>query len=114
METPQNKPQRTCTWLPILGGVVGGMIVLCLLAEHEPAVFCRLTAWMFNEEPPVKMIEPRSAHSTLFMLTLAAIGGSIGVLFSAWRKRTAFLFLSAILGVIAVFSVLGGYLERFW
>jgi len=41
------------------------------------------------------------------MLTLAAVGGSIGILFSRWPKRTAFLFLLAILVVIAVFAALG-------
>lgn len=60
------------------------------------------------------MIEPRTVHFTLFMLTLAAVGGSIGVLFSEWRKRTAFLFLLAILTVIAIFSALGAYLEPVW
>ena len=90
------------------------MIALCLLAKHEPPVFYRLTAWTINETPPVKMIEPRSVHFTLFMLTLAAVGGSIGVLFSQWRRRTAILFLLAILVVIAVFAALGTYLEPVW
>ena len=57
---------------------------------------------MFNEAPPAKIIEPRSIHSMLFGLTLIAVGGSIGVLFSRWRKRTAFSFLLAILAVFAV------------
>jgi len=108
------QPHKRCTWLPILGGVLCGMIALCLLAKHEPPVFYRLTAWTINETPPVKMIEPRSVHFTLFMLTLAAVGGSIGVLFSQWRRRTAILFLLAILVVIAVFAALGTYLEPVW
>jgi hypothetical protein len=90
------------------------MIALCLLANHEPPVFFCLTAWTINETPPVKMIEPRSVHFTLFMLTLAAIGGSIGVLFSEWRKRTGFLFLLTILVAIAVFNALGNCLEPVW
>jgi hypothetical protein len=90
------------------------MIALCVLARHEPPVFCRLTAWTINEPPPAKMIEPRSVHFTLFMLTLAAVGGAIGVLFSEWRKGTGFLFLLAILVVIAIFSSLGTYLEPAW
>jgi hypothetical protein len=106
------QPHKARTWFPILLGVVCGMIALCLLSEHEPTVFYRLTAWMFDETPPVKRIEPRTVHFTLFMLTLAAIGGSIGVLFSRWRKRTAFLFLLATLVVIAVFAALGDYLDR--
>ena len=59
----------------------------------------------------MKLVEPDSVHFTLFMLTVVAVGGSIGVLFSQWRKRTAFLFLLATLAVIAAFSVLGNYLE---
>ena len=90
------------------------MIALCLLSTHEPPFFYHLTAWAINETPPVKIIEPRSVHFTLFMLTLAAVGGSIGVLFSQWRKRTAILFLLAILVVIAVFAALGTYLEPVW
>jgi len=108
------QPHKRCTWLPILGGVLCGMIALCLLSTHEPPFFYRLTAWAINEAPPAKMIEPRTVHFTLFMLTLAAAGGSIGVLFSEWRKRTAFLFLLAILVVIAAFSALGAYLEPMW
>jgi hypothetical protein len=111
---PCVQPHKRCTWLPILGGVLCGMIVLCLFAKNEPSVFSRLTAWAINEAPPVKIIEPRTVHFTLFMLTLAAIGGSIGVLYSEWRKRTAFLFLLAILVVIAVFNALGSYLEPMW
>ena len=105
------RPQKRRTWLPILGGVLCGMIALCLLGRNEPPVFYHVTAWAINETPPVKMIEPRSVHFTLFMLTLAAIGGSIGVLCSQWRKRTAFLFLLAILAIIAGFAALGSYLE---
>jgi hypothetical protein len=108
------KSHRRCTWLPILGGVLCGMIVLCLLAKHEPPIFYRLTAWTINETPPVKMIEPRSVHFTLFMLTLAAVGGSVGVLFSEWRKGTAFLFLLVVLVAIAVFDALGACLEPLW
>jgi len=70
------QPHKRCTWLPVLGGVLCGMIALCLLSTHEPSFFYRLTAWAINETPPVKMIEPRTVHFTLFMLTLAAVGGS--------------------------------------
>lgn len=112
MATAQKNTQTRRTWLPILLGVVCGMFTLCLLAEHEPSAFWRLTGWMFNEEPPAKKIEPRTVHFTLFMLTLAATGGSIGVLFSRC-KRTAFLFLLTILVIIAVFSVLGNCLDNF-
>jgi hypothetical protein len=90
------------------------MIALWLLSTHEPPFFYQLTARVFNEAPPVKIIEPRSVHFTLFMLTLAAIGGSIGILFSQRRKRTAILFLLATLAVIAVFSAVGNWLEPAW
>jgi hypothetical protein len=102
------------TWFPILLGVLCGMIALSVLAKHEPAVFWHFTAWMLNEAPPVKLIEPRSVHFTLFMLTLAATGGFIGVAFSRWRKGIAFLFLLAILSVITLFATLGESLESVW
>jgi hypothetical protein len=108
------QPQKGRTWFPILLGVLCGLIALCLFAKHEPPAFYRLTAWMFNETPPCKVIEPRTVHFTLFMLTLAAVGGSIGVQLSRWRKSTAFLFLLATLGVIAVFAALGAHLEPVW
>jgi hypothetical protein len=108
------EPKTRGTWLPILLGVLCGILSLCGLAEHEPSVFWRLTAWMFNEEAPVKLIEPRTIHFTLFMLALAAVGGCIGVLFSRWPKRTACLFLAVTLAVIAGFWALGRSLELLW
>jgi hypothetical protein len=104
-------PKKGGTWPPILLGVLCGVFALSLLAQHEPSAFWRLTVWMFNEKPPAKLIEPRTIHFTLFMLTLLGAGGSIGVLFSSWRKRTAFLFLLAVLVAIVVFSVVGCYLD---
>jgi hypothetical protein len=87
------------------------MIGVNLFRTCEPPVFYHFTAWAIKEAPPVKLVEPDSVHFTLFMLTVVAIGGSIGVLFSQWRKRTAFLFLLAILTIIAVFAALGNYLD---
>ena len=112
--TTRTQPRNGRTWFPILLGVLCGLIALCLLAEHEPPAFYRLTAWMFNEPRPCKLIEPCTVHFTLFMLSLAALGGSVGVLFSRWRKTTAFLFLLATLMVIAVFALQGNYLEPLW
>jgi uncharacterized membrane protein YjjB (DUF3815 family) len=48
------------------------------------------------------------------MLTLSAIGGAIGIVFSQWRKGKAIVFLLAILVVIAAFNALGGCLEPVW
>jgi hypothetical protein len=107
-------PPKSVTWLPILGGVLCGMIVLCLLSTHEPPFFYHITAWLFDEAPPAKIIEPRSLHFALFMLTVAGAGGAVGVLFSEWRKRRAILFLLAILAVIAAFDALGSRLESAW
>jgi hypothetical protein len=87
------------------------MVALCLFAKNEPPFFYHLTAWAINESPPAKMIEPRTVHYTLFILTLAAIGGSIGILFSQWPKRMGILFLLAILAVIVLFAALGSYLD---
>ncbi len=102
------------TWCPILLGVLCGLIALVPLGTHGPPVFYRLTAWMFNEPRPCKVIEPRTVHFTLFMLSLAALGGSVGALFSRWHKTAAFLFLLATLAVIAVIAVLGSYVEPLW
>ena len=57
MATPQDNPQEGRTWQPILLGVACGMIALCLLAKHEPAAYWHLTAWVFSEEPPAKLID---------------------------------------------------------
>ena len=81
MATPQDKLQKRRTWLPILLGVLCG-IIACRL-RHE--LFERLIARMLNGPFPGRIGDP-SLHLTLFMLTMAAVGGSIGALFSRQRK----------------------------
>jgi hypothetical protein len=102
-------PRKRRTWFPILLGVLVGMIACLLLAMVEAPSFYRLTVWIFNETSP-KALFARPAyhcvHRTL-LLALTAIGGSIGVVFSQWRKRTAILFLLATLLVVAAFAALG-------
>jgi hypothetical protein len=119
--TPDNPPTREPdgtigvqsrkgrTWFPILLGVLFGMISWWLLAMLEVPSFYRLTVWIFNEASPKALFAMPAyycVHRTL-LLALAAVGGSIGALFSRWRKRTAFLFLLATLLVIAAFAALG-------
>lgn len=109
-----NASSKNATWLPILSGVLCGMIVLCLFAKDEPPFFYHFTAWLFNEDSPAKIIEPRTIHFSLYMLTLAGAGGIVGVLFSEWRRKKAILFLLAILVIIAAFNALGNQLESVW
>jgi len=85
------------------------MIACVLLGMLESPSFYRLTVWIFNETSAKKLFAMPAyycVHRTL-LLALAAVGGSVGILFSRWRKRTSFLFLLAILAVIAVFAALG-------
>jgi hypothetical protein len=100
---------KNSTWFPILLGVLCGMITFLLLAMLETPSYYRLTVWIFNETSPKALFAKPAyfcVHRTL-LLTLATVGGSIGALFSRWRKGRSILFLLAILSIIAVFAALG-------
>jgi hypothetical protein len=71
MTTPQDNMHAACvppktgrTWLPILLGVICGVVAFSSLAEYEPSAFWQLTAWMFNEEPPAKVSKPETTESS--------------------------------------------------
>jgi hypothetical protein len=103
------KPQKHRTWFPILFGVLCGMIAWCLLGMIESPSFYRLTVWIFKETSPKALFAMPAyycVHRTL-LLAMAAVGGSVGVLFSHWHKGKSVLFLLATLCVIAVFAALG-------
>ena len=93
------------------------MTACMLLANLEAPAFYRLSVLIFNESTPKRLFITPGYHLLHYgiLLTFAAVGGSIGVLFSRWRKRTAFLFLLATLVVIAAFCTLGDYMNtHFW
>jgi hypothetical protein len=101
---------RGRTWFPILLGVLSGMVAWVLLAAVGTRPIYHLSVWILRESPPPTGRVPLSAHYCVYralLLALAAIGGTIGIPFSRWRKRTAFLFLLASLAVVAVFAALG-------
>ena len=115
MDTPNDTtrvpPKQGRTWFPILLGVLCGMIAFVFLAMIESPSFYRLAVWIFHERSPYLLFETPSyycVHRTI-LLVLSAVGGSVGVLFSRWRKRTAFMFLSATLAIIAVFAAVGSH-----
>jgi hypothetical protein len=103
------RPYERCTWLPILGGVLSGMIACLVLASLERPAFYRLTILIFKETSPKQLfIAPGYDYVwRAVLLALAAVGGSVGVRFSQWRRTTSFLFLFAVLLVIAGFEALG-------
>jgi len=97
------------TWFPILLGVLCGMIAFNLLAMLESPAFYRITVWIFEETSPKALFAIPCyhwVHRTLLLL-LAAIGGFVGVQLSRWRKSASYMFLLAILLVIAAFATLG-------
>ena len=103
------RPQRTRTWFPILLGVLCGMIAFVLVTMVETPALYTLTAVIFDETSP-KALFGKPAYfcvHRMVLLALAAIGGTIGAVFSEWRKRTSFLFLFATLLVIAAFAAMG-------
>jgi hypothetical protein len=109
LSTISVQPRRGRTWFPILVGVLFGMLSWLLLTMLEHPSFYRLTVWIFDETSPKGLFAMPAyycVHRTL-LLALAAVGGSVGVLFSRWRKGTAYLFLLAVLLVIAAFAALG-------
>jgi hypothetical protein len=84
-----------------------------LLAALESPAFYRLTVLIFNEtSPKLLFVTPGYDYVQLaILLALAAAGGSVGTLFSRWRKRTCYLFLLAALSIIAAFDLLGVVLD---
>ena len=103
-------PNSQRTWFPILLGVLIGMILCMLLANIERTSFYRLSAYILKETCPKKLFAMPAYYwiQRSVLLSLAAIGGSIGIIFSQWPKEKSFLFLMATILVIAVFSVLRG------
>ena len=97
------------TWLPILAGVLLGMVVWCVLATLESPSFYRLTVWIFKETSPKRLFGVRAyycVHRTLLLL-MAGAGGSIGIVFSRWGYVKCVLFLIVTLILIATVAALG-------
>jgi hypothetical protein len=97
------------TWFPILLGALCGIIAFMMLAMFEAPSFYRIAVWLFKESSPKALFAMPAyycIHRTI-LLVLAAVGGSIGVLFSQWRRRTSFIFLLVVLIVIAAFAAVG-------
>ncbi|MCL4207467.1 MAG: hypothetical protein KJ000_33710 [Pirellulaceae bacterium] len=94
--------------LPILVGVLAGMIGWMLLASLESPSFYWLAVLIFGETSPKILFTIPGyycIHRTL-LLTLCAIGGGVGVAMSSVRRLTAILFLGGILAVVATFAAI--------
>jgi hypothetical protein len=83
------------------------------MVESPP--FFYVTSRIFNEtSPKLLFIKPGyNCVLSMILLVLAGAGGSVGILFSEWSKRKSFLFLLAILLVIAIFDTLGSNFNLF-
>ncbi|WP_442511694.1 hypothetical protein SH528x_003405 [Novipirellula sp. SH528] len=103
---PHVHKQKKTGRLPILVGVLGGMIGWILLASLESPSFYRLSVLIFDETSPNALFATAGyycIHRTL-LLVMCAIGGGIGISLSSMRMQTAILFLFGILVVVAVFA----------
>lgn len=92
--------------LPILVGVLAGMIGWMVLGSLESPSFYRLSVLFFGETSPKTLFTIPGyycIHRTL-LLALCAIGGGVGVAMSSMRRLTAILFLCGILAVVAAFG----------
>lgn len=93
------------TRLPILVGVLAGMVVWFVLGYLESPAFYSLSVWFFGETSPKQLFATPGyycIHRTLLLL-LCAAGGGIGVAYSQWPTVKSVLFLFGLLIVVAVF-----------
>src|SRR6187401_2987959 len=77
------------TRLPILIGVLAGMLAWIVLASLETPSYHRLAAWIFEETSPKVLFATPGyycIHRTI-LLVLCTVGGSIGIAFSGWRWK---------------------------
>jgi hypothetical protein len=115
MATPPDNPPTTelpvsprrFTWLPILVGVLCGFVICCVFSNAACDFIAAACPGPFVGRRPTCY----GIYFKLYVYATIAGGGSIGVLFSAWHKTKAFLFLLAFLIVFAAFDVLGRYLD---
>ena len=97
------------TRLPILLGVLAGMIVWFLLMMLEDHPFQSLTVWVFSQKSGKALFAMPGyycVHRTVLLL-LAAMGGAVGIYFSQWPRKRAIFFLLSCLLVVAIFAALG-------
>lgn len=103
LKSRTHNPAERNALLPVLVGVIGGMVVWILLAALESPSFYRIGVWIFDEpSPKVLFVTPGyyCIHRTI-LLTLCLVGGGIGIAFSSMRKPNATLFLFCVLAVVA-------------
>ena len=95
------------TSFPILLGVLLGMIGLFCVASSP---FMDYIITLVFGGPPSKALFAHPAyycvHRTILLLFCLA-GGLAGAHWSAWRRRSSFMFLVAVLLVIAAFAAIG-------
>ena len=106
-EPPTLKEKRNGR-LPILVGVLAGIISWFVLASLESPSFYGLGVLFFGQTSPKTLfITPGyyCIHRTLLIAT-CAIGGGVGVALSSMRLRTAVPFLLSILAVVSIFAAL--------
>lgn len=92
--------------LPILVGVLGGIVAWILLASLESPSFYRISVWIFDEtSPKLLFVTPGyyCIHRTI-LLALCIAGGGIGIAYSSMRKRYAILFLCGVVAIVAIFA----------
>lgn len=95
--------KRKYSLLPILVGVLGGMIGWLILTPlYDP-----IGVWIFGATGKVLWSTPGyyCIHRTA-LLGLCTVGGGIGVASSSMPKRHGVLFLATILAIVAVFAAL--------
>jgi hypothetical protein len=103
--------QMNHTWFPILGGILGGMVVWIVpgMLELPNPAFYHLSVWIFNETDPKNLYAIPGYYwvQRAILLVLVSIGGGLGMPFSRWPYSKSILFLSVSLIVIAIFAALG-------
>jgi len=113
LETPcstssGNSAPSSRTRLPILIGVLAGMLAWIVLASLESPSFYRLAVWIFDEASPKELFATPGyywIHRTI-LFVLCAVGGSIGIAFSGWRWLKGIFFLSGVLLAVTIVAAI--------
>jgi hypothetical protein len=92
--------------LPILIGVLAGMVSWLVLASLEYPSFYILAQWIFGDgDSKTLYVTPGyyCIHRTI-LLVLCGVGGSMGIAYSRGRTWAGILFLSGVLIIVGAFA----------
>jgi hypothetical protein len=111
MGTPSSPANQPSSWgprLPILAGVLAGMVLWIVLGSLESLPFRFLSSLLFGELGRKEYLWHTGNlwMLRLILITFCAVGGRIGMSFSTWPRRKSGVFLAAILLVVTIVATI--------